>query len=500
MTTISTYTAETGCNQVRSLIEQGRKGQAWELLLELVKAFPTHAPIYRLQGSILNGAGYGEQAIQAYRQAIALLPGDSQAHIGLAHVLHRLGQLPEALSAYRHAVLLQTIQQLQAQDSPCTHAFDTQKAQEHLWQLLTYLAQSGIHAFPTSGTLLGLEREGKLLPFDKDIDIGLPFSQMEQAEKRMEAAGWQRVVNMAGLVNPQEWHHPEGVAVDLCGYAPEAGSDQLLAGFWFQSVTHPWSRITCYPAIHLQQRTGPAGVFWYPTEPESMLLQPLYGPHWRQPDPDFDTVIAAHNLRTFSTLTQCYAWGRIYQNWVLGRFAKVHALIKHCLKWLPDDILLQQAYRVLTATLPPSTVQRVLALGVFDLFHIGHLRYLQQAQQLGGYLLVGITPDAMCHEKKGKWPAIDQQQRQEIIAGVRGVDAVCLVRHSMDDTEAAAQWIAGLGINIVACGGEWQGSPRWQALEPQLRKQGIRVHYLSATPKISSTAITARIRSVSQTA
>ncbi len=59
--------------------------------------------------------------------------------------------------------------------------WNLEKATQTLWQTLALLAQANIPAFPTSGMLLGLEREEQLLQNDKDLDIGLDWLLMEQA-------------------------------------------------------------------------------------------------------------------------------------------------------------------------------------------------------------------------------------------------------------------------------------------------------------------------------
>jgi rfaE bifunctional protein nucleotidyltransferase chain/domain len=65
----------------------------------------------------------------------------------------------------------------------------------------------------------------------------------------------------------------------------------------------------------------------------------------------------------------------------------------------------------------------VFTNGVFDLFHVGHLRLLQSARALGGSLVVGINSDDSARRLKGRArPAVSQFARAEIVAAVRGVD------------------------------------------------------------------------------
>lgn len=140
--------------------------------------------------------------------------------------------------------------------------------------------------------------------------------------------------------------------------------------------------------------------------------------------------------------------------------------------------------------------ERVLCVGVFDLFHVGHLRYLQYARQQGSHLTVAVSSDALCHTRKGKWPVIHEAQRLEIIRGLGWVDHAEYVPSSLEFTDTAAAWIAQWGIDHVVVGGEWQGTPRWQRLIPSLALRGISVCFALHTEDISSTEIVARIRQI----
>lgn len=66
----------------------------------------------------------------------------------------------------------------------------------------------------------------------------------------------------------------------------------------------------------------------------------------------------------------------------------------------------------------------VLTMGSFDLFHIGHARYLQQAKGLGDVLIVGVDTDAKVRSrKKGDMrPVVPQDERYEMLAHTRYVD------------------------------------------------------------------------------
>lgn len=67
----------------------------------------------------------------------------------------------------------------------------------------------------------------------------------------------------------------------------------------------------------------------------------------------------------------------------------------------------------------------ILANGCFDLFHVGHVRYLRGAKDLGGFLVVGVNSDRQVATLKGPGrPFMPENERAEIVAAFRFVDAV----------------------------------------------------------------------------
>jgi D-glycero-beta-D-manno-heptose 1-phosphate adenylyltransferase len=88
----------------------------------------------------------------------------------------------------------------------------------------------------------------------------------------------------------------------------------------------------------------------------------------------------------------------------------------------------------------------VLANGNFDLLHVGHVRYLRGAKELGGKLVVAINSDESVRALKGEGrPVMPAKERAEIIAALADVDAVvifseldvrALIREIHPDTQA----------------------------------------------------------------
>src|SRR5687767_6734930 len=69
----------------------------------------------------------------------------------------------------------------------------------------------------------------------------------------------------------------------------------------------------------------------------------------------------------------------------------------------------------------------LLANGCFDLIHVGHVRYLTAAKELGGILVVGINSDVQARKLKGEnRPFMPQNERAEIVSSLKCVDLVTI--------------------------------------------------------------------------
>jgi rfaE bifunctional protein nucleotidyltransferase chain/domain len=69
----------------------------------------------------------------------------------------------------------------------------------------------------------------------------------------------------------------------------------------------------------------------------------------------------------------------------------------------------------------------VFTNGVFDILHVGHVRYLAQARALGDALVVAVNSDGSVRELKGPdRPLTSENDRAEILAALRAVDYVTI--------------------------------------------------------------------------
>jgi rfaE bifunctional protein nucleotidyltransferase chain/domain len=69
----------------------------------------------------------------------------------------------------------------------------------------------------------------------------------------------------------------------------------------------------------------------------------------------------------------------------------------------------------------------ILANGCFDLLHVGHVRYLRGAKELGGRVVVAVNSDESARELKGEGrPHTAEKERAELLAALQDVDAVVI--------------------------------------------------------------------------
>ncbi len=77
----------------------------------------------------------------------------------------------------------------------------------------------------------------------------------------------------------------------------------------------------------------------------------------------------------------------------------------------------------------------MLATGVFDLLHLGHLRFLEESKRKGGprsKLVVVVARDKTVFRRKGKGPIVPEDQRRELVGALRVVDRAILGREEID--------------------------------------------------------------------
>jgi len=120
-----------------------------------------------------------------------------------------------------------------------------------------------------------------------------------------------------------------------------------------------------------------------------------------------------------------------------------------------------------------------LTFGVFDMFHIGHLKLLQNAKKMCDELIVCVSTDVYCKHRKGKKPMIPLRDRMQIIRALSVVDKVDIQSESFTKYDAIEEFMP----NVLFVGDDW--TPKtYEGLG-----NGIPVEFLPYTKNVSSTIL-----------
>jgi len=132
----------------------------------------------------------------------------------------------------------------------------------------------------------------------------------------------------------------------------------------------------------------------------------------------------------------------------------------------------------------------VFTNGCFDLLHLGHVRYLEQARSLGDALLVGVNTDASVKrlDKGSGRPITPENDRAAVLAALACVDRVVLF-----EEDTPLELITALQPDILVKGGDYQ-LHEIVGQEVVLARGG-QVHALPFFKEYSTTDLLHRIRS-----
>lgn len=127
--------------------------------------------------------------------------------------------------------------------------------------------------------------------------------------------------------------------------------------------------------------------------------------------------------------------------------------------------------------------------GCFDLLHVGHLRYLQQAKALGDVLIVCLNTDASIQRLKGPTrPIVQQDDRAEMMAGLGCVDGVVLF-----DEDTPENILKVIQPTIHTKGGDYTVESLPESAT--LQGMGTKIEFLPLVQSRSTTSIVDKIKS-----
>jgi rfaE bifunctional protein nucleotidyltransferase chain/domain len=148
------------------------------------------------------------------------------------------------------------------------------------------------------------------------------------------------------------------------------------------------------------------------------------------------------------------------------------------------------ALAVVSANLRAAGKKLVATNGCFDLLHVGHIRYLKAARELGDALVVGINGDASVTELKGgNRPLNWERDRAEIVAALESVDYVTIFSETR-----AVHFLANARPAIYAKGGDYEMETLDAEERAVLQDIGAEIRILPLSAGYSTTALIERLQ------
>jgi rfaE bifunctional protein nucleotidyltransferase chain/domain len=131
----------------------------------------------------------------------------------------------------------------------------------------------------------------------------------------------------------------------------------------------------------------------------------------------------------------------------------------------------------------------VVTNGCFDILHLGHVTYLENARNFGGALLVGINSDTAARQLKGAGRPVNlENDRASVLAALESVDCVCIFAE-----ETATKFLTAAQPDIYVKGGDYTLDTLNQDERRAVESAGGRIVIVPFVPGKSTTSLLEKI-------
>ncbi|HEY4417549.1 MAG TPA: D-glycero-beta-D-manno-heptose 1-phosphate adenylyltransferase [Verrucomicrobiae bacterium] len=131
----------------------------------------------------------------------------------------------------------------------------------------------------------------------------------------------------------------------------------------------------------------------------------------------------------------------------------------------------------------------VVTNGCFDILHLGHVTYLENARNLGDALLIGTNSDDATRQLKGPTrPVNSEMDRASVLAALQSVDGVCIF-----DDKAATKFLAAAQPDIYVKGGDYTLETLNQDERQAVESAGGKIVLVPFVPGKSTTSLLEKI-------
>lgn len=201
------------------------------------------------------------------------------------------------------------------------------------------LQRNNINYFLDGGTLLGIMRDGDLLPYDKDMDIGIfPETTPEQVYSLFENRKGYTCKRPESAYEEEQQHWnivvintEKNITIDLFYF--HKIDNCLWNGFY--NPYHPvmWRRSIFELAKHTHQ-----GAYFMVPEDYKIYLSEMYGEKWMVPDQYFQSAVSALNLHpNCVAVSQVFGLLKVYDALCLADYAKANSIFNQVQRCAPVE-------------------------------------------------------------------------------------------------------------------------------------------------------------------
>ena len=144
-----------------------------------------------------------------------------------------------------------------------------------------------------------------------------------------------------------------------------------------------------------------------------------------------------------------------------------------------------------TENVEASTMKNIYVIGVFDLFHTGHVELLRRSKELGDKLIVAINGDEMVALYKRR-PYLNEKDRLAVVKACRYVDDAFIIEE-YDNKE----YLKRYNIDVIVHGDDWDADSYMKQIRVSkdfLNENNIALEFLPYTQGISTSELIHKIK------
>ncbi|WP_181566255.1 tetratricopeptide repeat protein [Helicobacter monodelphidis] len=320
------------------LIERYRYNEAKKICERLYKSYPNDPKVMVVYLQYLLSVNSYKTAKQISERLLKISKSPSSYNnTGLIYL--ELGDMKTAIELFRKG-FYQFIKHPISNSKPPEPFMEVSLAKEALLDIKRALDSLKIPFILVAGTLLGIYRDGDILPHDKDIDFGLPWNTPRlELINALKAYGYtctyseEEIMGSKGLWNISVAHIKYGIGIDFFFIQPRDdgyvywGLDKN--GKTFLTRNKKFGRST----IEYVGET-----FYIPDNPAEHLEE-IYGEGWGTPQANYNTLILGANIVDISGVGIALCYNHCLGNICEGRYKKAHGYTMQLLSVHNDPIL-----------------------------------------------------------------------------------------------------------------------------------------------------------------